>query len=1155
MHNSKTPDRRNAHAMACLRMAICLLTLAATVFMCSLSAQTGRGTITGTVLDESGGAVPAAKIQVVGTETNVAYDAETNEQGLYVVPNLPRGTYKVTATKEGFAALIRQPVIVDAETQRRVDFDIRPGQVVESITVAAESPILDVSTTGNSTGITDDFIHEIPQTLNTERRVITQYLLLVPGLVGGVNSSVNDTSWTASMNGLPVGQTEVFVDGARATEQKQNRGAFEETSPTVEAVGEITVVANAFNAEYGGFGAWFTQVTIKSGNNQFHGSVYDHLQNSDLNARTFFQAAVTPLRQNEGGGTFGGPVYIPKVYDGKNKTFFFFNQGIFIAHQGAAGSLVTIPTTGFKQGDFTGLVNAAGAQIPIYDPTTTTPSGTSFVRTAFPGNVIPQSRITPQAALLVAMLPTPPLPGIVNNAYSAKPVNNYRFFDIYNTTFKLDHSFSNQNKISITYNYGNRLRDMELQGYDAPVPIEGHMIQRVTTHSGRINHDYIFTPHVVNHFTGAYDRYNNFNAGKDVGGNWNAKMGITGIPDNQVNGFPSMTFSGGTASPLGIGYGGKVHWAEQHFTFNDTLTWMKGQHEFKLGAFYGTDNQNTYNQMGDAGSFGFSNVQTSAPLNTSYGNSFASFLLGAPNSASAVFAVTVGMRNKRYAAFAQDSWRITQALTLSYGLRYDYVPPDYEVNNHLTTFNPTLPNPAAGGILGALSYASGSSGLAHKFVQPWKKGWAPRLGLAYMINRKTVVRASGGIYMAQPSQSGSSNAGFGQTASFSSPDGFSPAYYWTSPFPSNYVRPPQTSNPSFLNGQSATWLCPNGNRMPQTISWTVGIQRQVLHDLAVDVAYIGSRLTHLAGFANQNVVPMQYIALGSVLAQQVGSAAATAAGITAPFPTFLSQSTHTVAQALRPYPQYTGVNFGQASNPSANSDFHSLQIKVTKRFSHGLQVQSFFEWEKNLMHQPVNPLANRFTGTTLSSSDIPDTLQISATYELPFGQGKAFLNSKSAFSNYVVGGWQVTTSLRYLSGFPLTIAGSGSLGGLGYTQEANYVGGNPFLITNPRDFDPVTSKYLNAAAFSNPSAYAFGNLAPTLGWLRSFTQKSEAVSMSKTFRLKEKGSFEFGLDAMNPFNFHRWGNPNTSLTSSQFGMVTSTQGLARTIQINAKLAF
>jgi hypothetical protein len=1161
MSEGKKQYSRNALATIRQRPAICLLALTVAAFTIPLLAQTGRGKIIGTVLDPSGAAVPAAKIQIVGTETNVAYNAETNGVGQYTLPNLPPGTYRVTATKEGFSATIQPSVILGAETERRVDFSLQPGTVQQSVTVEGEAPILDVSTTGNSTGVTDEYIHNMPLTLTSERRVITEYLTLIPGLVGGINNTLNDTSWTSQFNGSARGQTEVFVDGARASENEQNRGAFEETAPTVEAVGEITVVANAFNAEYGGFGAWFTQVTIKSGTNQFHGSLYDHMQNSSLNARTFFQPVVSPLRQNEGGGTFGGPVIIPKVYNGRDKTFFFFNQGAFIAHNGAQGTPITIPTVGFKQGDFSQLVNAAGVQIPIFDPATTKPSGTSFVRTQFPGNVIPTARITSISKAIAAMLPNPSLPGDINNAYKQSPAINYPYFDIYNTTLKLDHSLSDKTKLSLTYNYGFRDRALETPGWPLPAttPIENIQNQIVRTHSARLNHDYIISPTLLNHFTFAYDTYDNHQLGHDVGGDWGAKLGITGIPadNNDSRGMPSIGFSGGTAAPIAIGGGGVVHWAEQHFTLNNTLTWLKGTHEIKFGAFYGTDGQNQIRRGADGGSFSFSNAQTSQPLNNVNGNAFASFLLGAVNTAGLNFPVISGMRNKRYAAFVQDSWRMTQKFTLSYGLRYDYIPPQYEVKNYLSSFQPNLPNPDAGGILGAMAYAKGDSGFAQRFVNPWRKGFAPRLGIAYQINKKTVLRASGGVYLAQPLQSGPYTAGYSLSVSFPSPNGIDPSYYWTSPFPSNYLRPPQTT-PSFLNGQSATWLNPQGNRAPQIVSWTIGIQREVARDLAVDVAYIGSKSTHLNNgrFNDQNYVPYQYLALGTTLASQIGSSVANAAGIFSPFPAFSSQSTHTVAQALRPYPQYTGVNFGEAPNPSGNSNFNSLQIKITKRFSRGLQIQSFYSWEKTQEFSPSNPAANRFTGNTLSSTDIPSTLQISATYELPFGPGKAFLNGRSAFENYVIGGWQFSASLRYEDGFPLSISGGGQLGGLGYTQSALYVGGNPYSNNDPRSFDPATSRYLNASAFAAPATYSFGNLPPNIGWVRGFTQKSEALTMSKKFRIKEKVVFELGLDAINPFNFVRWANPNTNVNSSAtFGQVTNTQGPARTIQINGKLSF
>jgi len=481
------------------------------------------------------------------------------------------------------------------------------------------------------------------------------------------------------------------------------------------------------------------------------------------------------------------------------------------------------------------------------------------------------------------------------------------------------------------------------------------------------------------------------------------------------------------------------------------------------------------------------------------------------------------------------------------------------VNNHLSSFSPTAVNPAAGNILGGLVFATGSSGFGRTFVHPWRKGLSPRLGFAYELNKKTVLRGSAGVYYAAIQESGDSTAGFNISAAFSSPDTFSPAYYWgTQSFPNNFVRPP-VKDPSFSNGQSINWLSPNGGRMPQTVSWTFGIQRTLMRDFVVDLTYIGSKSTHLTGFAANNIVPLQYIGLGTLLTAQVGSAQATAAGFTSPFPSFVSQQTHTVAQALKPYPQYTNVNFGTAADPVGISKFNSLQIKGTKRFSRGWQLLGFYTWEKTMSTSaaPQNPLINRFQALTIDGSDIPSTLQVSANYQLPIGTGKTFLKNASGIAGRLISGWEMTTSLRYQSGIPLSIGASGSLGTLGYGQTANYVGGDPFLNTNPRDFNASTSRYLNINAFQNPSAYQFGNLAPRLSWLRGFTQKYESISLSKTTTIRERARLETSLDVIDPFNFHRWTNPNTSITSANFGQVTSTQvvGGARTLQINATFKF
>jgi len=301
-----------------------------------LRAQIDRGTIQGQVTDQTGAVVPNATIQVIQVQTNSAMEFATNGEGLYTAPNLPLGTYRLVVKKAGFETLVREPVEVRPSVQVRVDFALKPGAISESINVTGESPLLDVSATSNTAGLDDKLIGELPLVVSSYQRSITDLLQNLPGYTGG-------GSFTPRANGGATGDTEVFIDGGAASEWGIARGALAEVSPQIEQVGEFSVVSNGFNAEYGGFGNWFTNVTIKSGTNQIHGSLYDHLGNNKLNARDFFQAAVTPFRQNEGGFTIGGPVVLPKIYNGRNKTFFFGSLGLFYIRQGAGGALETVP--------------------------------------------------------------------------------------------------------------------------------------------------------------------------------------------------------------------------------------------------------------------------------------------------------------------------------------------------------------------------------------------------------------------------------------------------------------------------------------------------------------------------------------------------------------------------------------------------------------------------------------------------------------------------------------------------------------------------------------------------------------------------------------------------------------------------------------------
>jgi len=1140
--------------------------------------QIDRGTIEGLVTDTTGAVVPDAKIQIIQTATNSTLDLATNGEGLYTAPNLPSGVYRVVVRKEGFSAVVREPVEVRPAVKVRVDITLQPGSISESISVTGEAPLLDVSATSNATGMQAALIDDLPRIVSGTQRAITDYLQNFPGYTGG-------GSFLPRANGGSMGDTEVFVDGGAASEWGISRGSLAEVSPLIEQVGEMSVVSNGFNAEYGGFGNWFTNVTLKSGTNGLHGSVFDHFGNDLLNARSFFQPTKTAFRQNEGGFTLGGPVVLPKIYNGRNKTFFFGSLGLFFARYGAGGGLATVPTPAEIQGNFSQL----GA--PIYDPTTTVPDGKGgFVRQAFANNQIPASRITQAAQMIDGYIPAPTFAGI-NNNYINRAAPTWPYFNTYTPLIKVDHSISDTEKLSVSYtnqvrhrllweNLGAQsagLGPQPVWGGTQTNPLDWITDQIANSWKVRINLDSVITPALVNHVTISGDRYINLGPNATDGQGWDQKLGITGIPADNGS-FPSISFSGGNGLPVNFGRAYEENWHEMRYTFDENLTWNRGKHTMKFGFEIARNDENRFIQGGVAGSFTFSNVSTSQPDNpnaSNLGSSFASFLLGAVNQASAYIPLETGLRFHRYGIFAQDEWHATSKLTVSYGLRWDYSPPFFEVNNYMTSFEPNLVNPGAGGLLGALAYAgSGTGKIGGQFQDPWRKGFGPRLGIAYRIDNKTIVRASSGIYYSsngnQVPFTSTGALGYSANPTFTSLDGFTPVYYWNQQsFPQSFEKPP-VIDPSFLNGQAISYIPRNGDRLPQIINWVFDIEREIAPNLALDVSYIGSHSTHLALGANAsqiNYVPASQLGLGFLLLQPV-----TAVGYPQPFPGFSNQlGANTVAQSLKPYPQYTFVSSDVALLPEGKAHYDSLQVKATKRFSHGLTGILFFTWMKNM--------TNAFGGNTVYSNFAEGALQYPGTnpmvidsgtpaatfsaswsYELPVGKSRPFLKNASRFTDAVLGGWKLSGSLRYQSGAALEINAINPFAStLGYSslapfEYANYSGA-PVYSTYSGGFDPNKDTYLNPAAFTSPALFSFGNTARYNSWVRGFWQNSEALELGKTFSVSERLKVDFSADFINPFNIVRWADPSTLAGIPTFGTVTNIQGTPRTIQLNGAMRF
>jgi hypothetical protein len=1150
----------------------------------ALHAQIDRGEIVGQITDPTGAVVPGAKIQVTNVNTNTSIALEANDQGLYTAANLPRGTYRVVVTREGFKTASSAAAELGASITLRIDIKLQPGLVTESVTVTDEAPILDVGTTNNATGMQSNLIEEMPVIVAGTQRAITDYLSQLPGYTGG-------GSFLPSANGSSTGDTEVFIDGGPASEWGIARGGVGEVSPSIEQVGEMSVVSNAFNAEYGGFGSWFTNVVLKSGTNEVHGSVYNHLGNSALNAKSYFATDVTPFRQNEGGFTVGGPVVLPKIYNGRDRTFFFASLGLFFSRQGASGTPMTIPTAKECSGDFTEL------GMDIYDPATTVPDGKGgYTRQQFEyngvKNVIPQGQISQAAKIICSYVPTPNITGAgINNNFHSLSATNWPYFNTYTPLIKVDHSFSDKEKLAVSYTSQIRHRVIVGSGFSkspawgagTPNPLDDYYDQIANSWKVRINVDSVITPAILNHFTLSGDRYLNLGPNSTDGQNWDQKLGISGLPADNGS-FPHISFSGGSQTTADFNRAYEENWHEMRYTIDENLSWTHGKHAFKFGGEIGTNREIRFIKPGVAGQFGFSNTSTSQEVvnpdgTISYvgGSSFASFLLGTVNTAQGYIPLEMDYRYFHTGLFAQDDWHITPLLTLSYGLRWDYMPPYTEAHNYITAFANDVLNPGAGNLPGALAYAGTGDGKYGKpFQDTWRTGFAPRLGIAYQLSKKTMVRASSGIYYASTGNVvpflDTAALGYSATPTFQSGDGgFTPLMYWNqSSFPQNFKKPP-TIDSTFLNGQAINYIPRNGDRLPQTVNWDLDIEREVAHNLSLDVMYIGSHSTHLglSGSATElNYLDKSHLGLGfGLLASCVTTPCMPYSG----FADQLGQSA-TVAQALKPYPQYTHVGTDSVLLPEGKAHFDSLQTKVTKRMSYGLSGLAFFTWEKNLTNasgEGSSTYASSYGSTiqypgertVVVDSGTPAVIFGSSfSYQLPVGEGRTFMNHAPAVVDGVLGGWTVSGSFRYTSGAALQIdAINPFAGNFGYStlapyEYANYVGGNPHGTWSGK-FDPAKNKYLNSNAFASPALFTFGNTKEYNSWIRGFVHGSEALELSKSVPIHKQLKFDLSADLVNPFNITRWADPATLAGTPTFGAVTGIQGSARQIQINGSIHF
>jgi hypothetical protein len=1192
-------------------IAMCLVLVAWSSF-----AQSDRGTITGTISDPASAVVPGAKIEAKNAQTDAVYNTASTTAGNYTLAQLPAGTYQISASMPGFKKYVRTGITVLVAQTLRIDVKLEVGNITEMVEVNADAPLLRTESGELSDNIKIDRMDNLPilSVSSGPSGIRNPYAItqLIPGSSYSNNSVVR-------VNGTPGNTQALRIEGQDSTTGLLS-GTPQMTAPSVDAIQEYSVQSSNYAAEYGQAGGAVFNATMKSGTNAFHGTVYDYFVNEALNANTPYSNVKPRQRRNDYGFTFGGPVQIPRIYDGHDKTFFFFNFEQFRETLIYNNLPVTVPTQAFRNGDFSSLLTGtilgtdpAGQPIyenQIYDPhSTQTVKGVTF-RLPFMGcdgqhrNVICTDPSSPRYTALdpVALKVQNYIP-MPNRSASLYPyTSNYlpTFTSPTVTTIaavKIDHQLSAKMKLSGYYSHSGQTATnvVGLGSADGlPEPITRAQGSFNTSHTIRLSLDDSITPTMLLHVGVGTVHYlfrddatvTNFDVEKELGLKGTYAMGrfpyFTGLTTGAY---------GGTAT---MGPYSQTHSNEERPTANASLTWVRSTHTFKIGADIILDGYPTTNLMISSGQFNFSSNETGLPVSQplggkSVGFAYASFLLGAVDSGNVGVPARHREGNHSFALFVQDSWKVTQKFTLDYGLRWDYQTYLSEQYGRLPSFGATTPNPKADNMPGAYIFEGYGPGRCNcKYGEIYPYAFGPRLGAAYQILPKTVFRAGIGIVYSKTASNGMvSISGVAANNNFVSLGLNQPAMWLKDGLPVTAVWPnfDPGQQPVFAGtiGTAPTLVDRNAGRPPRQIQWSIGIQREITKDLAVDIAYVANRGVwwQANSLLDLNRLTPQILADHGL---DISNAAdrtllmtplASQTRIAAPYASF--PKTQTVAQALRPYPQFGSIGVRWA--PLGKTWYDSLQVRVIKRFSHNLDFTYNFAWQKELTLGAeseggggvVNDVLNRGVNKYISQYSQPLQSTLAATYTLPkWGKNKVL--------SLLVRDWQISAMLQYKSGLPIRAPGaqnlyatqmliSASAGG----PFADRVSGEP-LFTKDLNcttcFDPNRDFVLNPKAWADPSGGRVGTSAAYYSDYRYRRRPSENMSLGRIFRIQEKVNLNIRAEFTNIFNRIQPNNPSsTNALSTQtrnstgkplggFGYIdTATAGSPRGGMIVARLQF
>jgi hypothetical protein len=1047
------------------------------------------------------------------------------------------------------------------------------------VQVAASLELLQTTTAKVSTAVSNKMVDELPLVVGGAMRGAFDLALITPE----ANMPADDDFNVGGGQGGAFGAT---LDGVSVLTGRFNSVQWTNVNtPSVDAITEFAVETNGFKAEFGRGQGGILTFSSKSGTNELHGTAYEFLRNDALDTRRFFEDQKGKYKQHDFGWSVGGPMWLPRIYDGRNRTFFFASGEWFRNRAGATSGRFSVPTPEMYDGDFRNWVDGSGRPLPIYDPATTqpNPSGPGFVRQPFPGNQVPQARFSEISRNYVNLIrdvlrpnnnAAPGTSDYVRNNY----INNVgTALDPWTKlSVKGDHHFGQNDRLSLLYNYGLHEVKPGAEGFPGlPAPLVDRRIDNQNSNVFRATYDKVITPTVVNHIFGGFNMMLDSHFAQTLDGGWEQKgICLKGAWDCNRN-LLRATFSD-YSTWVANAYDGSENFA---FSIGDDLSITSGKHTFKLGYLWERVHYNGFGQQTIGGLVHGDRRLTSVPsdnnLSSGGGNGFASFLLGQAFSGGTENDRFVGQQWRSHAWYFQDDWKLTPRLTLNWGVRYEFTLPPLEQQDKWSDFDPTKPNPRADGLPGALRFAGSGEGRENsRTITPgWYGGIGPRFGLAYALGANTVLRASASRSFGIAKTITGSTHFEGAVLIFrpqSLDNGVTPSFLFDQGLPP-YTRPPVV-DPSFSNGNNTAYWDGESVRLPENYQWSLSLQRQLTTTTVIEANYHATIGAHLvAGLKRYNQLPFSMLERygRALLSSRINSPAAVAAGIHRPYSDIDCQFSRTcqpvsVAQALRPFPQFLNVDTSSgAGDKSGHSSYHSLLLKIDKRYGRGLTLQGSYVFSKLLTdadgYNPDNATLdhyNRRLEKSIGEFDLTHNLKMTYIYELPFGKGKRWLSAGPA--SWVLGNWRIAGSQFYSSGYPLSLVNSAALGSVLFNgrSAATVTTYDGWIAQHDNPDWKGSDRFFQPGSFFGPQPTdRAGNTTRHNPKARQPWNVSENFSLAKTFPVTEGLRLDLRWEMFNAFNRFRPSTGSTNVQDPNFGRVQGQLNEPRRMQVGLKLYF